>query len=185
MAGKFTRVPQDAFEALQTDAGVLLTKFDPEVGTFEDEDILCATTGGIQITCAAEYSDYGEDVDNVPNNMMEFKHLDGWTCTISFTSLGTSTKLLQMALGVADITTTKVIPRATLKMSDFATIWWVGDKADGGMVAVKLFNALSTDGLSLQTTKNGKGQISVTMTGHVSIDAQDVVPMEFYSKDAA
>lgn len=185
MAGKFTRVPQDAFEALQTDAGVLLTNFDPEVGTFDDEDILCATTGGIQINCTAEYSDYGEDVDNVPNNMMEFKHLDGWTCSIGFTSLGTSTKLIQMALGVADITGDKVVPRATLKMSDFKTIWWVGDKADGGMVAVKLFNALSTDGVSLQTTKNGKGQISVTMTGHVSIAAQDVVPMEFYSKDAA
>jgi len=53
------------------------------------------------------------------------------------------------------------------------------------MVAVKLINALSTGGFSLQTTKNGKGQISLTITGHVSINAQDVVPMEFYSTDAA
>ena len=59
-------------------------------------------------------------------------------------------------------------------------LWWVGDRADGGWVAVKLMNALSTGGISLQTTKSGKGQTSVTLTGHVSIDAQDVVPMEFY-----
>lgn len=185
MAGKFTKVPQNTFEALQTDAGVLLTKFDPDVGTFDDADILCATTGGIQINCTADYIDYGEDVDNVPNNMMELKHLTGWTCSFSFTSLGTSPKLLQFSLGAADLSGDQVIPRATLKMTDFKTIWWVGDRADGGMIAVKLFNALSTDGISLQTQKNEKGRISVTMTGHVSITAQDVVPMEFYSKDAA
>jgi hypothetical protein len=45
-------------------------------------------------------------------------------------------------------------------------------------------NALSTAGFSLQTTKNGKGQVALTITGHVSINAQSVVPMEFYSADA-
>ena len=88
------------------------------------------------------------------------------------------------ALGCADIDgtdTSKIVPRANLLQSDFTDIWWVGDKADGGMVAVQLKNALSTDGFSLQTTKNGKGQTAITITGHVSIDAQDEVPMEFYS----
>lgn len=64
-------------------------------------------------------------------------------------------------------------------------MWWVGDRADGGLVAIKLANALSTGGFSLQTSKNGKGQISVTLTGHVSIEAQSVMPMEFYSIDPA
>lgn len=52
------------------------------------------------------------------------------------------------------------------------------------MVAILLKNALSTGGFSLQTTKNGKGQISCELTGHVSIKAQDDMPMEFYSTDA-
>ena len=60
-------------------------------------------------------------------------------------------------------------------------IWWVGDRADGGMVAVKLLNALSTGGFSLKTTKNGKGQTAVTIEGHVSMTAQKEVPMVFYS----
>jgi hypothetical protein len=63
---------------------------------------------------------------------------------------------------------------------DFADIWWVGDRADGGMAAICLKNALSTGGFSLQTTKNGKGQIACELTGHVSINAQDTMPMEFY-----
>lgn len=185
--GRFTKIPQDAFEAMQLDAGMLLRNFSPASPSVQDSDIICATTGGVNVVCQPTFTDLGEDVDNVPNNMKEYKHLDSWTCSMSTTSLGTSPELLRLALGCADIDgtdTTKVTPRGSLVQTDFTTIWWVGDKADGGFVAVKLFNALSTDGLSLQTTKNGKGQTSLTLTGHVSINAQDVVPMEFYSIDA-
>lgn len=183
--GKFTVIPKDTFDDLQLDAGVLLKNFTPATAAApQDSDIICATTGGINATCTPTYSDLGEDVDNCPNNMKELKHLDGWDCTLAFTSLGMSTAAIKMALGSADIDTqdtTKVTPRRDLKQSDFLDVWWVGDKADGGMVAIQLKNALSTGGFSLQTTKSGKGQISVTLTGHVSIEAQTDMPMVFYS----
>lgn len=185
--GKFTKIPQDTFQALQLEAGVLLKKFDPETGAEPaDEDIICATTGGISVSCVATYSDMGEDVDNCPVNMMELKHLDSWECKMSFTSLGVSPELIQSSLGAADIDTAngaKVIPRRDLKLSDFTEVWWVGDKADNGFVAIHLMNALSSSGFSLQTSKNGKGQVAVELLGHVSIDAQDTVPMEFYSTE--
>lgn len=183
--GKFTVIPKDTFDDLQLDAGVLLRNFVPETAAApQDSDIICATTGGINATCTPTYSDLGEDVDNCPNNMKELKHLDGWDCTLSFTSLGMSTAAIKMALGSADVDTqdtTKVTPRRDLKQTDFSDVWWVGDKADGGMVAIQLKNALSTGGFSLQTTKSGKGQISVTLTGHVSIETQTEMPMVFYS----
>lgn len=182
---KFTVIPQDTFESLQLDAGVLLKSFDPaSVAAPKDSDIICATTGGINASCTPTYSDMGEDVDNCPANLMELKHLDGWDCKMSFTSLGTSPAGIKLALGAADIDTTntsKIVPRRNLKQTDFSDIWWVGDRADGGVVAIQLKNALSTDGFSIQTSKNGKGQISVGLTGHVSIDAQDTMPMVFYS----
>ena len=187
MAKKFTVIPQNTFNALQLDAGVLLKQFDPSSPTAPaDADIITATTGGINVSCVPTYSDFGEDVDNCPNNTKELKHLDGWECTMSTTAVGTSAELIKLSLGAADITaaTNKITPRRDLEQTDFSDLWWVGDKAGGGMVAVKLINALSTGGFSLQTTKNGKGQISLTITGHVSINAQDVVPMEFYSTDA-
>lgn len=187
--GVFTVVPQDAFNDLQVDAGVLLKTFNPaSPAAPQDEDIICATTGGINVVCTPTFSDYGEDVDNVPNNMMEFKHLDGWDCSMSTTCLGTSPELIRMSLGAADINadTGAITPRRNLLQSDFQdSIWWVGDKADGGMVAVELKHALSTGGFSLQTTKNGKGQISLTLTGHVSLSAQDTMPMVFYSTSGA
>lgn len=188
--GIFTVIPQDTFESMQLDAGVLLKNFDPsDVKAPADEDIICATTGGINPVCQPTFSDLGEDVDNVPANMKELKHLDSWACSLSTTSLGTSPELIRLALGCADVDSTntaKIVPRADLKQSDFSSsIWWVGDRADGGCVAIELKNALSTGGFSLQTTKNGKGQTSITIEGHVSINAQKEVPMVFYSIDPA
>lgn len=183
--GKFTVIPQNTFTGLQLDAGVLLKRFNPANPVEPaDEDIICATTGGINPVCQAEYSDMAEDVDNVPVNMKEFKKLTGWTCSIATTSLGTTPELIKMALGCADIDgTSKIVPRMDLKQTDFSDIWWVGDRADGGLVAIQLKNALSTGGFSLQTTKNGKGTIALTLTGHVSIQNQKEVPMVFYSED--
>lgn len=181
---RFAQIPQDAFEALQINAGILLLDFDPETAEFNNEDIVCATTGGITASCVATYSDYAADVDNAPNDLKEFKHLDGWTSTLATTGLGTSPELLRMALGAADVTGNKVTPRRYLDADkDFRDLWFVGDRADGGLVAVKLKNALSTGGLVLKTTKNGKGQVSITMTGHVSIKDQNEMPMEWYSAD--
>lgn len=185
--GRFTKIPQNTFQSLQMDAGILLKQFDPaNPADPDDEDIITATTGGINVVCQPTYSDFGEDVDNCPNNMKELKHLDSWDCRMSTTALGTSVELIRYSLGAADVTASsgKIVPRKDLDQSDFADLWWVGDKADGGLVAVKLINALSTAGFSLQTTKNGKGQISIELTGHVSIEAQDTMPMEFYSIDA-
>lgn len=185
--GRFTVIPENTFDELQLDAGVLLTTFDPtSPAAPADEAIICATTGGINVSCVPTFSDLGEDVDNVPVNMKELKHLDSWACTMSFTALGTSPESIKLALGCADIdsNTSKITPRRDLAQTDFADIWWVGDKANGGLVAVQLKNALSTGGFVLQTTKNGKGQVSVELTGHVSIDAQNTMPMVFYSLDA-
>lgn len=184
--GMFTVIPQSTFEEMQLDAGVLLTTFNPASPAVTDSAIICATTGGISASCVPTYSDLGEDVDNCPINTKELKHLDSWLCTLGFTSLGVSPAQIKMALGAADIDgtdTTKIVPRRDLEQTDFSDVWWVGDRADGGFVAVQLKNALSTDGFALTTTKAGKGQVAVTLTGHVSINAQDVVPMVFYSAE--
>ena len=186
--GRFTKIPEETFSELQLDAGVLLNQFDPDNPAIADGAIITATTGGINATCVPTFSDMGEDVDNCPVNMKELKHLDSWECKLGFTALGTSPASIKMALGCADIDSnnaSKIIPRRNLAQTDFAHIWWVGDRADGGLVAIQLLNALSTGGFSLQTTKAGKGQISCELTGHVSINDQDTVPMLFYSAEGS
>ena len=71
MAQKFTQVPTDTFEKLQLTAGILVDDFAPATGTIGN--ILGATTGGINFTTNPEFTDFGEDIDNVPNNTMELK----------------------------------------------------------------------------------------------------------------
>lgn len=185
--GIFTRISADAMDSLQLDAGVLLTSFDPMNPYVEplDANILATTTGGINPTCEAEYEDFGEDVDNVPNNMMEFKKLIGWNCAFGFSTIKFNADNTAWSLGAADVTTLsngvkKIVPRRNVNLADFKDLWWVGDKANGGAYAVKLKNALSTGGLNIQSNKNGKGTNQVTVTGHVSINAQNEMPMEFY-----
>lgn len=185
--GRFTVIPESTFNSLQLDAGVLLKRFNPANPVAPaDADIICATTGGITVSCVPTFSDQGADVDNAPVNTKELKKLDSTECKVSTTSLGTSAELIKLALGCADINaqTSAIVPRADLAQSDFADLWWVGDRADGGCVAVQIKNALSTSGFSLKTTKNGKGQIALELTGHVSLNALKEVPMVFYSIDA-
>lgn len=183
--GRFSVISENAFNEFQAEVGVLLKNFNPESPTLDDAEIICATTGGITHTCSAEYRDNGEDVDNCPNGMMELMEVTNWTATIAFNALNVTPEVIRMALGAADVDAEKgkIIPRRDLKNTDFADVWWVGDRTDGGLVAIRLINALSTSGLSLQTTKNGKGQISVTLSGHVSIQNQTLVPMEFYVQE--
>ncbi len=127
-------------------------------------------------------------MDNCPANLLELKKIDSWDCGLEFTSLGTSPQSIRLALGAADIDTndpTHILPRKVLKVSDAQDIWWVGDRADGGWVAAVVRKALSTNGFSLKTSKNGKGNTSVNLTGHVTVETQDKVPMEFYSSAPA
>jgi len=180
-----TRVKQDFFDEIQLDAGILVKGSVTTRAGIKDSDIITATTGGIQVACTPTYSDLFEDVDNVPTNTKEGLHLDGWQCTMSTTALSNSVDTIKFALGVADNTGTTVSPRSVIKSTDFADLTWLGDLADGRLAAIVLKNALSTGGYSLQTTKNGKGQISMTLTGYISLTDPTAIPMEFYIIEAA
>ena len=184
MAKRFTQVKIDAFKEIQVEAGVILSDFNPANPTIDRSKILFTTSGGINPVCKANYNDYFEDVDNVPNGTMEGKQIDYYECSIAGTSLDYSASKVKMLIGAADVDAndnTRVTPRSELKVSDFvSSLWWVGDMADGGFIACQLLNVLSTDGLSIQTTKKGKGTTGFTLMGHYSINAVDTVPMNFY-----
>jgi len=179
---RFTKIPRSTFDELQVEAGLLLKNFDPTTGAFADEDILSATTGGITVNVTPSFSDFGEDVDNCPNNTMELKRIDDVDVNVTTTAINISEDNIKYMLGAADTDaeTGVITVRKTLALADFKTIWYVGDMANGGFIAVKIKNALSTGGFSLKTSKKGKGNVSLTLTGHFSIDDVDDVPVEFY-----
>lgn len=184
MARKFSKISQEAFKSMQFNSGIVLNKFDVN-GTTEvqDADIITATTGGITATCKANFTDLGADVDNAQKNTAELMQIEDYDCTLAFTALNATADVIKLALGAADVDNKKIAPRMTLdptkSTGDFKDVWWVGDTLDGGMVAVRLMDAISTGGMSLKTTDKGKGNISVTLTGCPRLGS-DVVPMEWY-----
>lgn len=179
---RFTKISRSTFDELQVEAGVLLKNFDPTTGAFADEDILTATTGGITVNITPSFSDFGEDVDNCPNNTMELKRIDDVDVNVTTTAINISESNIKYMLGAADTDaeTGAIKVRKTLNTADFKTIWYVGDMANGGFVAIKIINALSTGGFSLKTSKKGKGNVSITLTGHFSIENVEDVPVEIY-----
>ena len=183
---KFTKIPETTFKNIQLNAGILVRGFSPD--TQEITGLLGATTGGINFTATPSFEDFGDDIDNCPKNTMELKKLTEWDVSMSGTFVTMTAETAHMLAGAADIDGTKITPRKDVLLTDYQDIWWVGDYsdkntgADAGFCAIHMLNALNTGGFQIQTNDKGKGNFAFTFTGHVSMDAQDVVPFEVYIK---
>lgn len=184
MGLKYSQIPVDTFEKIVMNAGVMCKNFD--VATREFDNQIAATTGGLSVVCTPEFSDFGDDIDNCPKNMKELKKINSYEVSVSGTMVTVDVAGGKMLVGAADVDGGKITPRMNLEASDFNDVWIVGDYsdknvgADAGCIAIHILNALNTSGFSLTTTDKGKGQFAFTLTGHVSMDAQDVVPFELY-----
>lgn len=191
---KYTQIPTNTFKQMQLNAGVLLSSFTPSTATFSADDIIGATSGGINFTATPTFVDFGEDVDNCPKNTMELKKLDTWEVKMSGSFATVTASLAKSLVGAGDVgstDTTKVTPRADLDEDDFDDLWWVGDYSDknvdgtsatAGFVAIHMMNTLSTGGFQIQTADKEKGKFSFEFTAHYSIDDIDTVPFEIYVK---
>lgn len=185
---KFTQLRETTFDEIQFGAGVLLTTFDPSSATITPENILGATTGGFKFSDTVTYTDLGEDVDNCPKNMKELKRIDSHEVKASGTFVTITPDQVASAIGAADVAAEKITPRNDLTDEDFKDMWWVGDYSskngptNGGFMAIKMMNVLSTGGFQIQTGDKAKGQFAFEYTAHYSIEDQDTVPYEAYVK---
>lgn len=189
---EYTKIPVETFQQIQLNAGILVDAFDPE--TAEIGKLLGATTGGVSFADAIEYTDFGEDIDNCPKNMLELKKLDSHAVTLSGTFVTMDAKTAKLLAAAADVDSENeghIIPRNEVLATDFKEVWWIGDYsdkntgADAGYIAIHMMNALSTGGFAIQSTDKGKGNFAFEFTGHYSMDAQDTVPYEIYIKGNA
>ena len=190
---KFTQVPTDTFENLVLNAGILVDEFTPATGVIGN--ILGATTGGIEFSTNPTYTDFGEDIDNVPANTKQLKRLQSFDPAMSGTFLTVDTTALKSLIGAADIgtsDTTKVVPRDQLVAADFDDVWWVGDYSDknvddsgshtAGYIAIHLMNALNTAGFKITSSKDNKAQMAFEYHGHYDISNISTPPFEIYVK---
>lgn len=188
---KFTKLSETAFQELQLNAGIILDAFDPATGEVTLANIVGATTGGVSFSAVPTYSDFGEDVDNCPNNTKELKQLDSMDVRMSGTFVTVTAASVKRLLAAADVAGDKITPRRDLLDEDFKDLWWVGDYSDknseaaGGFIAVHMMNTLSVGGLSIQSGKAAKGQFAFEFAAHYSMADPDTVPFEVYVKAGA
>ena len=190
---KFTQVPTDTFENLVLNAGILVDQFTPSSGVIGN--ILGATTGGIEFSTNPTFTDFGEDIDNVPEGTKQLKRLQSFDPTMSGTFLTVDTATVKSLIGAADIGTsdaTKVVPRDQLLDADFTDVWWVGDYSNknvddesthtAGYIAIHLMNALNTAGFKITSSKDNKAQMAFEYHGHYDISNISTPPFEIYVK---
>ena len=189
---RYTKLAPNAFAQMVMNAGLLASDFDPATGALNDNKILGVTSGGINFTATPEFADFGEDIDNCPKNTKELKRIQDVEVKISGTFAALNTTLAKLLMAAADVDptdATKVIPRKDLVIDDdFMDMWLIGNYSDktgatnGGYMAIKMLNALSTGGFQIQTTDREKGKFAFEFTGHYSYNTPDVVPYEAYIK---
>ena len=188
---KYSQLPQDMFKHIQMNAGILAKNFTPTSGEVAKSDIIGATSGGINFTATPSFTDFGEDIDNCPNNMKELKKLDSWEAKASGTFISVTVDAAGSLVGAADVAGDKVTPRNDLADGDFEDLWIIGDYSEvnkdgstgkAGFIAIHLMDALSTGGFQIQTSDKAKGQFAFEYTAHYSMEDPDKVPFEIYVK---
>lgn len=191
---RFTLLAPNTFRKLQINAGVLARSFDP-MNPATPQGMIGSTSGGFNFTATPTFVDFGDDIDNCPKNTMELKRQTEVEVKIGGTLLTIDEAAASVLMAAATVDSTgtavKITPELDLAISDFQTLWFIGDYSDdnssstGGFVAIKIMNALSTGGFRLQTADKGKGQFAFEFTGHFSANAPDTVPYEVYIMSGA
>lgn len=188
---RYNQIPANTFKELVLNAAILTTDFTPSTGEIGESGLIGATSGGVNFSASTTYADFGSDIDNCPKNTLELKRVESIDAKCSGTFVSINTDLAKRLMAAADTDTldqTKLVPRNELKTTDFETLWIIGDYSDknsaenGGYVAIKLLNALSTGGFQIQTTDKEKGKFAFEFTGHYTMQDVNKVPYEIYIK---
>lgn len=176
------QIPETTFQELAKGAGMVATTFTPSApGTLENENILCATSGGVSLKCTPTMVDHADGIDNAPLGMLEMQEITDYAVEMSFTCKTVSITTLGIAMGLTSTSGTKIAPKhGMLTASDVKDLWLIVPQTDKKCFAACIKNAFSTGGLDLQTENNGTGSLNITLKGMYKMAGQDTVPLECY-----
>lgn len=176
------QIPVDTFNNLAKGAGMLAKKFTPTApSTLEAANILCATNGGVHITCVPTIVDHAEGIDNAKTGLLEMQEVTMYEVTMEFTAVSVTPDMLKISIGKSETSGTKVLPKhGTLTADDVQDLWYVVPQTDKKVFAACIKNAFSTGGLDFQSENEGNGGLSISLKGMYKTESQDVVPLECY-----
>lgn len=170
-------VKTETLENLEFEAGLILkNKF---TGTFNKDDVLCATTGGIKVNIAQQKQVV--KFDGILDNTAGIERVVGWTGSVQFSTKEVDKEKVILALGYAGVDTTNankiVLKQGVVPVSEYKDFYVLGKMGDGTWRQIVINKAMNANGL--QETRNDKGEteIAFDLQAHYGIDTQDTPPI--------
>lgn len=179
-------------ENLLLDAGAYFKNFDMEVDTFEsaiqEGKLLGATSGGGDFNATPEMR--AIEVDGVKGDAKGLQVIDRWVVGITANMKEFSQDTIALSLASANVVDDKVGYRKItannyIAVSDYIdNITWVG-KLSGSErpVIIQVYNALSSEGLTLATVDNDEAVVALSFKGHYDQATLDTPPFAIYYPD--
>lgn len=186
----------ETFQNLQLNAGIFLKDLDYSAiadatalktaiaaAIAAGTNILGATRGGGSFTATREWRTPEVDGMRYPFKGSDF--VDTIEAYLSTTLIEVTPENIKAAFATADVTTSgkkttiKVHTAVDVDTDYIDTLTWVGDIADGRLVAITLKNAINTSDFSLTFTDKGEGTLTVEFHARQEeVDDYDEAPFE-------
>lgn len=177
-------------ENILTGAGAFFKNFRVGVDTYESAKeagkLIGATQGGGEFKAVAAIRQI--EVDGVSGKAKGLELIDSWEVSQSVNLLETTEETIKLALGAADIDTSSngeyniITGRSEIKDEDYLdNLTYIGTITGSNTpVIIQVFNALSTDGLSIKTEDKKDAVLAITVYGHYVEDDLDSPPYRIY-----
>lgn len=185
MATTYSGYTSTTAEKLLLDAGAFFKDFELGTDTFETAvssgKLLGATSGGGEFSAIPEVRRI--EVDGVKGNAKGLQTIDEWVVTIKANMKEVSVDTLGMALASSNIVDGKVgykniTANNYISLDDYIdNITWVGKLSGSDKpVIIQVYNAISTEGLTLTTEDKNEAVIELSFVGHYDQDTLDTPP---------
>jgi hypothetical protein len=186
----FSGFTQNTAQNLLLDSGAFFVNFDLDVDTYENAKakLLGATSGGGSFNATPSMRQIA--VDGVKGVAKGLNVIESWEVTLGANLLEFSASAIKNAIIAAqqtDVTIQgkeykKTVAKSQVETSDFIdNLTWVGTLSGSNEpVIIQIYNALSTDGLTIEPQDNNDNVASLTFMAHYDTDNLDNPPFAIY-----
>lgn len=177
---------------LLLDAGAFFKNFDVKNDTFATavtaKKLLGATKGGGEFN--AKPTVRAIEVDGVKGEAKGLKVVDDWAVSIKASVIEVTSDVIVAALGMATSATAsektgynKITGNSSIADTDYIdNITWVGTLTGSeDPVIIQVYNALSTEGLSLKVEQKNNATVELSFVGHYDPAALDTPPFAIFT----
>ena len=192
MSKTYSGYTSETAQNLILDAGAFFVDFDVEADTFDTAvtagKLLGATRGGGQFSAIPQMRSI--QVDGVKGKAKGLQVIDSWEVKMNANVLEATKDSLAKALTASAVDETgtdydEITAKNYIELVDYIdNITWVGKLSGNEEPAIiQIYNALNTNGLTLQTEDQGEAVVAMEFEGHYDDSELDEPPFKiFYPK---